>query len=170
MVRPRSEIYKHFTTLPDGRRKCNYCAEQEGSFYNMKTSTSSLWMHLEVQHGHIKSRETESEQEPLTPVQQEIVNEAFIDWIVTDLLPFKIADSSKFTKFLKLLNSNYTLPCRQTAQKMVIEKFCQYKELIKSTLQDAPGMISLTSDIWTSTASDSYCGITAHFVDGNWKL
>lgn len=166
MVKSRSDIYNHFTTLPDGRRKCNYCLE--GHFYNKKTSTSSLWRHLETEHDHM--RESEPGQTPLTPAQQEAIHNAFIQWVITDLQPFTISDNPEFMGFITLLNSNYVLPCRQSVQKTVIEKYSHYKEIIKNTLQDTLGMISLTSDMWTSTASDSYYGITAHFVDRNWQL
>lgn len=34
----------------------------------------------------------------------------------------------------------------------------------------APGRICLTSDLWTSVATDGYLTITAHFVDVDWRL
>lgn len=170
MVKPRSDIYKHFTTLSDGRRKCNYCPEQEGHIYKKGTSTTPLWVHLKTQHGRIKKGECEPEQVPLMPAQQEALNDAFVQWIISDLQPFTTSDNPEFIKFIKLLNSNYTPPCRQTVRKTIMERYHHYKEIIKSILHDAPGMISLTSDIWTSMASDSYYGITAHFIDKDWQL
>src|SRR4051794_15874426 len=111
MVRQRSDIYKHFTTLPDGRRKCNYC--EQGHFYNKKTSTSSLWLHLETQHGHMVE-ESESGPAPLAPAQQEALNNALIRWIIADLQPFTTSDNPEFIDFITMLNSSYSLPCRQT--------------------------------------------------------
>jgi len=51
-----------------------------------------------------------------------------------------------------------------------MEKFVEYKKLIRNILQNSPGTIALTVDLWTSTANDSYFEITAHFVDKDWKL
>jgi hypothetical protein len=48
-------------------------------------------------------------------------------------------------------------------------KYSSYKELVQEILQVIPGMISLTSDIWTSDTSDGYCGVTAHFIDEMWR-
>ncbi len=30
--------------------------------------------------------------------------------------------------------------------------------------------IALTTDLWTSRQTQSYCCITAHYISGNWKL
>ena len=163
MGRNQSNIHEHFTTLPDDRRKCNYCPEQEEHFYKKGMSMSSLWTHLETQRG-VQRVESRPEEMPLMPAQQEALNDAFLRWIINDLQPFTMADNTEFIKFVRLLNSCYTLPCHQTVQKRILERFKQSKESIKHTLQDAPGMISLTSDIWTSTASDFYYRITGHFI------
>src|SRR5436305_11103978 len=104
MVKPRSDIYKHFTTLPDNRRKCNYCPEKEGCIYKKGTSTTPLWAHLKTQHGHIKREQHEPEQVSLMPAQQEALNDAFVQWIITDLQPFTTSDNPEFIKFIKLLN------------------------------------------------------------------
>jgi hypothetical protein len=43
------------------------------------------------------------------------------------------------------------------------------KLTISQYLQNISGAICLTTDIWTSKPMDSYCGITAHFIDESWK-
>ncbi|XP_019199709.1 PREDICTED: zinc finger BED domain-containing protein RICESLEEPER 1-like [Ipomoea nil] len=37
-------------------------------------------------------------------------------------------------------------------------------------LDDTPGSVSLTSDLWTSVTADGYICLTAHFIDRNWVL
>ena len=37
-------------------------------------------------------------------------------------------------------------------------------------LQDIPGSISLTADIWSSCAKQSYLGVTAYFIDSDWTM
>jgi hypothetical protein len=37
-------------------------------------------------------------------------------------------------------------------------------------LNDCPGRICLTSDLWTSLTTDGYMCLTAHFIDKNWVL
>ena len=41
---------------------------------------------------------------------------------------------------------------------------------IKEILQEVPGQISFTTDIWTSPATKTFLIITAHFIDKKWKL
>src|SRR4051812_19148695 len=99
MVKPRSVVYKHFTTLSDGHRKCNYCPQQEGHIYKKGTSTTPLWVHLKTQHGCINQGEYEPEQASLMPAQQETLNDTFVQWIITNLQPFTTSDNPKFIKF-----------------------------------------------------------------------
>jgi hypothetical protein len=121
MVRTRSDIYNHSTTLADGRRRCKYCPEPDEHFYERGTATSALWVHLETHHGFKK--EGESDQTPLAQAQQEALNNAFVRWIVTDLQPFTTSDNPEFAAFVKLLNDKYSLPCQQTVRNIVMEKF-----------------------------------------------
>ena len=37
-------------------------------------------------------------------------------------------------------------------------------------LEETPGMISLTGDLWTSITTDGYLAITVHFIDKEWVL
>jgi hypothetical protein len=41
---------------------------------------------------------------------------------------------------------------------------------LKFMLNDCPGRICLTSDLWTSLTTDGYMCLTAHFIDKNWVL
>ena len=43
--------------------------------------------------------------------------------------------------------------------------------IIQYDLNNIPGKISLTADIWTSTFNnDAYLGLTIHFIDNDWNL
>jgi hypothetical protein len=44
------------------------------------------------------------------------------------------------------------------------------KQKVKSLLNVYPGMISLTSDLWTSLITDRYICLTTHFIDKDWGL
>ena len=165
---PKTEdIYQYFDKLPDERKKCKHCIEPNEQIYSKMTSNTVLWNHVHKNHG-ITAKMKDSE--PLTKSQQETLTDAYIKWIISDTQPFTTSDNVDFTAFIQLLNKKYSLPCRQTTQKLTMKKFTSYKELIHDGLQNNHGTISLTSDIWTATNMDSYCGITAHFIDNKWQL
>lgn len=44
------------------------------------------------------------------------------------------------------------------------------KEFLKNELAAIPSRVCLTSDMWTSVASNNYMCLTAHYVDLNWIL
>lgn len=167
MPKTESEAYQHYDKLPDERRKCKYCTEPDEQIYSKTTSTSVLWNHINKYHS-IMAKGKESN--PLTKAQQEALTDAYIKWIVNDIQPFTTSDDPDFTAFIKLLNDKYTVPCRQTTQKLVMKKFMLSKEFIRETLQNIHGMFSLTTDLWTAINMDSYCGITVHFIDNQWRL
>ena len=47
-----SDVHAHFTTLADGRRKCNYC-EPDQVFYSGNSSMSTLRYHLRHNHEEV---------------------------------------------------------------------------------------------------------------------
>jgi len=169
MDKPQSKVYQHFTILPDGRKQCNHCQSQnKEKVYAKSSPTTPLWNHIKTYHPDKLESQEESES-PLSQAQQNAITEAYIKWIVNDLQPFTTSDNDDFIEFIKLLNKKYSIPCHQTTQKLVMTKYNSYKELVQEILQVIPGMISLTSDIWTSDTSDGYCGVTAHFIDEMWR-
>lgn len=166
MNKTRSDIHKYFTTLPDGRKQCKFCNNER--IYSGTSPTTPLWAHVRKYHsGHIGEKSTP---EPLTAMQQEKITTSFIKWIVNSNQSFTVSDHKDFRDLIQNLNEGYKVPCRQTTQKLVMEKFEYYKAIIQNILQHTPGDISLTCDIWTSITMESYIGITAHFIDDKWQL
>jgi hypothetical protein len=106
----------------------------------------------------------------ITPFDQETATRHFIKWIVCDLQPFTTAESPELHNFVECLNPQYRLPSRNQAKNLVMDRFTNAKVITSSILQDAPGSITLTTDIWTSVANDSYLGLTAHFIDSDWVM
>ncbi|KAL4639587.1 hypothetical protein ACB092_03G229000 [Castanea dentata] len=59
---------------------------------------------------------------------------------------------------------------RNTAKNDMVKMYKREKERMKSVLASVPGKVCLTSDLWTSIATDGYMCVTAHFIDANWVL
>src|SRR3954470_18246171 len=119
MPKPESEVYQHYDKLPDERKKCKHCTEPAEQIYSKTTSNTVLWSHINKHHGAMVRIK---ESKPLTKAQQEVINNAYIKWIVNDTQPFTTSDNLDFKAFLKLLNDKYAIPCRQTTQKLVMKK------------------------------------------------
>jgi len=171
-----SPAMEYFTLMDDGKRKCKLCADQNKmKIYAVTTSTHNLYNHLESIHRVDLRKPAEmaivlESQRSLTEADKMEITEAYIKWIVTDLQPFTTSSSKEFKYFVYKLNPEYNVPCCQILKKLIIEHYTSQKIIISNILRSISGAISLTTDIWTSTAMDSYCAATAHYIDENWRI
>ncbi|XP_074378052.1 zinc finger BED domain-containing protein RICESLEEPER 2-like [Apium graveolens] len=63
-----------------------------------------------------------------------------------------------------------TLVSRNTLKKDILSCYQFEKKNMFNMLQDFDGRVSLTSDLWTSVATDGYISLTAHFITSDWVL
>lgn len=107
----------------------------------------------------------------LLPIhQQAFYNSLILNLIIKDLQPFSIVEDEGFKELIAGFDSSYKLPSRTTLSRTLLpEKYNLVSEKIKLILQDATD-ITLTTDTWTSMATESYMSITAHFIDENWEM
>ncbi|XP_017489963.1 PREDICTED: zinc finger BED domain-containing protein 1-like [Rhagoletis zephyria] len=66
-----------------------------------------------------------------------------------------------------MLEPEYVIPCRKTISGRIHAMHNNELEKVKKTLSSASD-IALTTDCWTSRATRSYMGLTAHYLDSNW--
>lgn len=63
-----------------------------------------------------------------------------------------------------------TLVSRNTLKRDVLSCYQFEKKNLFNMLQQFDGRICLTSDLWTSVATDGYISLTAHFITPDWVL
>ncbi len=98
------------------------------------------------------------------------IDNALIEMIVTDLQPTSVVEDNGFQKFVSVLDPRYELPSRRTVvRSLLLEKYTSVKQTLKIELDNSM-TIALTTDLWTSRQTQSYCCITAHYISGNGKL
>ena len=101
-------------------------------------------------------------------------NEVFIDLLVEAIIkhnmPFNFVEYEGIRAVFKYVCEDIKLPTRNTAKSRLLKRFKMEKIKLQSLINSASGRICLTSDLWTSVATDGYLTLTAHFVDSNWKL
>ena len=91
-------------------------------------------------------------------------------FIAADMRPYSIVESEGFKQMISTLEPKYKLPSRTYFSDNVIPEL--YKETHATVLNElkAASMVSLTTDGWTSRATESYITITAHFIDSSWHM
>ncbi|XP_042969171.1 zinc finger BED domain-containing protein RICESLEEPER 1-like [Carya illinoinensis] len=102
--------------------------------------------------------------------ETEQYRELLIAAIVKHELPFRFVEYSGVRSLLQYLRPDVPIIYRNTAKADLVKIYSQEKRRIKCMLNDSPGRISLTSNLWTSITTDGYMCITAHFLDKNWVL
>jgi hypothetical protein len=96
---------------------------------------------------------------------------AMVEWIIGDAQPFRTVENLQFRKMINTLDSRYQVPDKNGIKDLVMDYFEAKRDNIRYDLNNIPGKISLTADIWTSTFNnDAYPGLTIHFVDNDWNL
>ncbi|XP_017972506.1 PREDICTED: zinc finger BED domain-containing protein RICESLEEPER 3 [Theobroma cacao] len=90
--------------------------------------------------------------------------------IVMHNLPLSFVKYTGIKSILSYLREDVVLIFRNTVKAHIIKMHKREKCKIQSLLQESPGRICLTFDLWTSVVTDGYKCLTAHFVDKNWVL
>ena len=99
--------------------------------------------------------------------QQESIS-ALVNWMADSIQPYSVVQNKLFKLFIEGLNPKFNLPSEKMLRQSIFPS-C-YKKLqwhIKSLLDKhmIDGIYSITTDIWSSKSSDSYLGVTCHFLD-----
>ncbi|XP_061162789.1 E3 SUMO-protein ligase ZBED1-like [Saccostrea echinata] len=91
-------------------------------------------------------------------------------FIVKDLRPFSMVDSPEFRDMIACLDNRYQVPSRKTFSEIVIPKmYSDVKVKVQSSLREAE-QVALTTDGWSSRATESYITITSTHIDKDWNI
>ena len=90
--------------------------------------------------------------------------------IVQNLRPIWIVEFEGFRSLLSHLEPGYTLPSHKNFVSDINHKFETCKDKLKTHLEGESPCVSITTDIWTSMATEAYMTVTAHYIDASWKM
>lgn len=90
--------------------------------------------------------------------------------ICMDLQPFSVVEDQGFVDLVQGLDPKYQLPGRNKVSTTLLTKMYDLeRSKVQQDLNDAT-FISLTSDMWTSRATQGYLTVTAHCITPTWEL
>ncbi|KAK2663318.1 hypothetical protein Ddye_001892 [Dipteronia dyeriana] len=98
------------------------------------------------------------------------LREAVAEAIVLHDLLFSFVEWTRIVKMIGICTNEFGLVFRNTAKADVLKLYVKEKRKVKTMLQVVNGRISLTSDLWTSAATDGFICLTTHFIYRNWVL
>jgi uncharacterized protein YbcI len=106
---------------------------------------------------------------PSTFPKAQAITDAIGRFIACDLRPYSIVETSSFKKMFDVAQSKYAVPSRTHFSQTVIPSFYNdTREAISNQLAQVP-YISLTTDSWTSRATENFVTVTAHFISEDWE-
>ena len=84
--------------------------------------------------------------------------------IALDNEPFTVVNHTGFTRLLKLVEPRYKLPSDKYFSGTLIPEMYQKVSLKVGDTLSSVSHVSLTTDIWSSVAQDSYINLTCHYI------
>ena len=191
MANQRSIIWKFFNLVAqekDGIKVKNAaCKIFVDMILTYVGGTTNLMHHLEARHPneYFKAKSKESSDESDKPMKQtslpvcpsvkmccltrsKEINTAIVNFVVLDLSPIAVVNDCGFNKLLTCLQPGYTVPSRM----FVTNSLKQQYSVMKQKLQESLSVrnLAITTDIWTSRATEAYITITAHYISDEWKI
>lgn len=116
---------------------------------------------------HQKKRQTtiaEFNKRPTSLARQKRLNNSLIEMIVGDLQPFSIVEDTGFRNFTAALDPTYQMPSRTTLSRSLLPQIFETCVEKVQKLLNSSEHITLTTDTWTSVATEGYMAVTAHFL------
>lgn len=100
--------------------------------------------------------------------KEEMITQLITKMICMDTLPISIVQNKGFQKLLSYLAPFYKIPVPKTIQLRIDAMYEKEKNNLLTVLKDA-NYIALTTDCWTSRATESYITVSCHYIDKDWR-
>ena len=99
----KSEIWKHFVLLPDGKKKCKQCDQSYGAL----TSTGTMRQHMynvhQIKVGGVtpkKSQPPKGDRCTMLKEAKKRLDDMLVTWIVDDFQSFRVVQGPAFRRLL----------------------------------------------------------------------
>lgn len=146
-------------------------------------NTSNLSAHLRRRHGMDGDCPETQASKPSTslttffPVKlsttskrAKTITKAIAFFICKDMKPYCVVENEGFRYLLEVLEPRYNIPSRQYFSESYIPKlYTKVRDEVIHGLMSAE-QVAITTDGWTSCATESYITITCHFIDNDWQM
>ena len=90
--------------------------------------------------------------------------------VALDLKPIRMVESEGFVNLLHYLEPGYKIPSRKHVTMMIQRQHKSVKEKLLTKLDKDAISVSLTTDIWSSAATEAYITCSAHYITLEWQL
>lgn len=194
--RKKSIVWDHFTveTVGDGciRACCNQCKKSFAYITGSKLAgTSHLKRHIALgicpvsrQRNQVTpvSKTGNATDEPKRryrtsssgfaniPFNQARCNHELAKMIIMHDYPLHIVEHPGFLDFVRTLQPQFNMVSFNTIQGDCVDMYLKEKQNLFNFINEIPGRVSLTLDLWISNQTVGYVFLTGQFIDAEWNL
>lgn len=184
----KSAVWEHFG-FPvkyddDGRRVvdrtatvCRHCGMRKPYEHG---NTSSMSTHIKRHHPGVQTAaQPPKQQQQRLDFKQHLaadsdraktITKAVGMFIAADMRPYSVVENRGFKNMMNVLEPRYKLPSRYHFTSQVVpDLYEQERKKIVGELSKASS-VALTTDGWTSRATESYVTVTAHYITAEWEM
>jgi hypothetical protein len=179
-----SNLWYHYSKLKGKESRCDYCSEVIPKQNN--SGTNAHWKHLKVMHNDIHNRakgiKTPNIQKKIVVKGDELglaeqlfytkddFQRSLVNLFVKNSIAFNVMDSEYFQKPFLMLDRKADLFSASTLKRRVMSLYTTMKKQKINELSSIDSKISFTTDCWTSSNNKSFMGLTAHWIDSDYKI
>lgn len=171
----RSDVWDHFEK-GEKTAKCKHC-DRELSFCGGTTNLRDHLLQNHTKEYQAKKDSDESKRKidkfvlktTCSSARARKITQLLVDMVAMDARPTATVEGTGFKRLLNYLEPGYKVPSAVHITSCLHERYSQVKGVVMEYLQSA-SYIALTSDVWTSLATQSYISATTHFVTSEWEL
>ncbi|XP_051806127.1 E3 SUMO-protein ligase ZBED1-like [Acanthochromis polyacanthus] len=116
-------------------------------------SCKALWIKAQYKYNHLP-----------------FITKALGCFITKDMQPFAVVEGAGFQCMIKALEPRYKIPSRKHFSCTVIPAlYEETRRRLVNELSDT-ACVALTTDGWTSRATESFLTVTVHYIPSEWKM
>ncbi|KAL4367401.1 hypothetical protein GQ457_05G025640 [Hibiscus cannabinus] len=193
--RKKSIVWDYFTEeiVGDGciRAFCNQCKKSFAYITGTKVAgTSHLKRHIALGICPVSRQRNQQIPDPKTGnaidetrktqrathrianirFNQENCNHEMAKMIVMHEYPLHIVEHSGFIDFVRTLQPQFNMVSFNTIQGDCVTMYLKEKQSLLSFINEIPGRVSLTLDLWNSNQTVGYVFLRGQFIDTEWNL
>jgi hypothetical protein len=106
----------------------------------------------------------------ITAAKQKLYDDALVQMVLQDLLPFSTVEKEGFRNFVAVLRPGYDPPGRTKLTAMIKQLYVDQRKLLIQFIKSQGKYLTYTTDLWKSAAKEYYVSVALHFIDESWTL
>ena len=108
-------------------------------------------------------------QRKCNPGRQETITSLITKMVALDMMPVYMVEGKGFRNLMDFLEPEYKVPSHQTIMQRINKMYGEVKGVVEKGLNDVSD-VAITTDAWTSLATESYVTVTVHYITKEWLM